>query len=303
MKAGRVVLATLALILLLQGAACAGAAIGGNKAVMVGGPYEVEKVTNLAYYDGADADPVRHRLDVYYPKGQKDYPVLFFVHGGAWRFGNKDMYAALGNTFAKNGVGVVITNYRLSPKVQHPGHIEDVARAFAWAHKNVGTYGGRSDQLFVCGHSAGGHLVALLATDESYLKAHGLSLKDIKGAIPMSGVYVVSPLLQEAFGKDTAVHKKASPQTHVQGNHPPALIIYADKDYLTIDTMSEQFCKKLKDNKCQAATLKVADRTHITIIVSFAANEGDPATQAVLQFIATHGSLKLREKDGKKAGG
>jgi acetyl esterase/lipase len=295
MKTGRVVLAVLALTLLAQATACAG---GGNKGVMVGGPFEVEKVTDIAYHDGADADKVRHKLDVYYPKGQKDYPVLFFVHGGAWRFGSKDMYGKLGEVFAKNGIGVVITNYRLSPKVMHPGHIEDVARAFAWAHKNVGKYGGRADQLFVCGHSAGGHLVALLATDASYLKAHGLAPKDIKGAIPMSGVYIISSVLQNAFGKDAEVHKQASPLTHVKADHPPTLVIYADRDYATIDLMSEQFGKKLKECKCQADVLKIEKRDHISIIVNMV-NESDVTTQAVLQFVAAHSGLKLRAKDNK----
>jgi acetyl esterase/lipase len=294
MSAGRVAAAAVGLTLLVQATACA----GGTKAVLVGGPFAVEKVTDIAYYDGPDADTVRHKLDVYYPKGQKDFPVVMFVHGGAWRFGTKDWYGKLGEVLAQNGVGTVITNYRLSPKVMHPGHIDDVARAFAWTHKNVGKYGGRADQLFVCGHSAGGHLVALLSTDERYLKAHGLSLADIKGMIPMSGVYTVSAVLQNAFGKDAAVHKQASPLTHVQAKHPPALIIYADKDYLTIDLMSEQFCKKLKECKCDAATLKVANRDHINIIVNMA-NETDVTMQAVLQFIAAHSGLKLREKNGK----
>src|SRR5437773_2522251 len=70
------------------------------------------------------------------------------------------------------------------------GNIEDVARAFAWTHKNISSYGGRADQIYVTGQSAGGHLAALLATNERYLKAEKLSLKDIKGVMPMSGVYV-----------------------------------------------------------------------------------------------------------------
>ena len=138
MRLGLVGLAALGLGLLGQTTASAG---GNGKGTLVGGPFEVEKVGNVAYYEGSDADPVRHKLDFYYPKGPKDYPVLFFVHGGAWRSGSKELYGGLGKVFAKNGIGVVVINYRLSPKVQHPAHVEDVARAFAWTHKNVGKYG------------------------------------------------------------------------------------------------------------------------------------------------------------------
>ena len=157
--------------------------------------FEVESVKDVAYYDSDGADPVKHKLDLYLPKGLKDYPVLFFVHGGAWVSGDKKMYAPIGRVLASHGIGAVVTNYRLSPRVKHPAHIEDVARAFAWTHGHIGGHGGRADQIFCCGHSAGGHLVALLATDESYLKAEKLTLAHIKGVIPMSGVYQIPPLL------------------------------------------------------------------------------------------------------------
>ena len=101
------------------------------------------------------------------------------------------------------GIGAAVISYRLTPTVQHPGHIKDVARAFVWLHENIKKYGGRPDELFVCGHSAGGHLVALLATDESYLKAEGLALSDIKGVMPISGVYVIPDnFFNAVFGKE-----------------------------------------------------------------------------------------------------
>ena len=56
----------------------------------------VEVIKDVAYYDGKDADPVRHKLDLYLPKGKKDFPVLMFVHGGTWKSGKKDPYAPLG---------------------------------------------------------------------------------------------------------------------------------------------------------------------------------------------------------------
>src|SRR5690242_10684283 len=77
------------------------------EAVMTGGDFPVEVHKDLAYYDGPDADPVKHKLDLFLPKGHKDYPVLFFVHGGSWRSGDKRLYGRLGETFARNGVGAV----------------------------------------------------------------------------------------------------------------------------------------------------------------------------------------------------
>jgi acetyl esterase/lipase len=260
------------------------------------GNFEVEVVKDIAYYEGKDADPVRHKLDLYLPKGQKNFPVMMFVHGGTWKSGNKNLYEPLGKLYAKNGVGVVIINYRLSPKVKHPAHIEDVARAFAWTHKNIAKYGGDPDNLFVCGHSAGGHLVSLLSTNETYLKAEKLALANIKGTIPLSGVFIVVPnaLFKDIFTDDKDTVKSASPIEHVGGKHPPCLMLYADNELPTLNLMAEQMCKKLKECQCEASTLKIAGRTHISIITSMT-KEADPANQAILEFLAKHGGLKLKE--------
>src|SRR5262245_12309842 len=118
--------------------------------------FEVESVKNLAYRSDKDADPIKHKLDLYVPKGVKGFPILFFVHGGAWKSGNKEIYTRLGEGFAGDGIGTVVINYRLSPKVQHPAHIEDVASAHAWVCANIEKYGGRKERLLACGHSAGG---------------------------------------------------------------------------------------------------------------------------------------------------
>jgi acetyl esterase/lipase len=155
-------------------------------------PCEVEQVRNVVYYSGPGADDRRHRLDLFVPRGRPGFPVVVLVHGGAWMFGDKSccgLYSAVGEFLASQGVGAVLPNYRLSPGVKHPEHVEDVARAVAWTKRHVGDHGGDPDRLFLAGHSAGGHLVALLATDETFLKAEGLRAADIKGVIALSGVY------------------------------------------------------------------------------------------------------------------
>jgi acetyl esterase/lipase len=247
---------------------------------------EVEVVKDIAYNDAKDADPDKQKLDLYLPKGQKDFPVIFFVHGGTWKWGDRKQYLKLGEAFAEHGIGTVIISYRLSPKVQHPAHIQDVARAFAWTCSNIGKHGGSPDKIICCGHSAGGHLVSLLATDESYLKAEKRSFADIKGVVSMSGVYTIVPagLLASAFGKDAEVCKKASPIYNVGDKHPPFLLVYAETDYLTLDWMAQKMCQALKDHKCEASLLKMADRDHISIIKKMI-EAGDPTQQAVLDFV------------------
>src|SRR5262245_64343164 len=105
---------------------------GDAPQVKVGGDFAVDAIPDVAYYSGPDAAATKHKLDLFLPKGHKDYPVLFFVHGGAWTSGDRKLYGPFGRLLAKNGIGAVIISYRLTPQVQHPGHIEDVARAFTW---------------------------------------------------------------------------------------------------------------------------------------------------------------------------
>jgi acetyl esterase/lipase len=152
----------------------------------------VQKLRGIDYGGEPNADPLRHRLDLFLPKNVKNYPVVVLVHGGAWMMGDNrccGRYSSVGESLASRGIGAVMPNYRLSPGVKHPEHIKDVARAVAWTRAHIGEYGGDTKRLFLAGHSAGGHLVSLLATDESYLKAEGLSAADFKGVISISGVY------------------------------------------------------------------------------------------------------------------
>src|SRR5215469_7132381 len=68
---------------------------------------------DIPYYAGKDANPERNKLDLYLPKGRNDFPVLFWIHGGALRKGDRKDTQPLGETFAKKGIGFVTTGYRL----------------------------------------------------------------------------------------------------------------------------------------------------------------------------------------------
>jgi dipeptidyl aminopeptidase/acylaminoacyl peptidase len=270
---------------------CVLAALGiGVPAARADEPAKYEKHADLAYRTDRDADKERHKLDVYTPKGKKDFPVVLFVHGGSWKSGTKNLYAPLGRSLAADGIGCVVINYRLSPAVQHPAHIEDVAKAFAWTAENIGKYGGTKDKLFVCGHSAGGHLVSLLATDPQYLKAEKHTPAEIKGVAAFSGVYQIvagEKVFESPFGKDETVCKAASPLTHVAGKHPPFLLAYADSDFPHLDKMAENMHAALQKAECSTDLVKCKDRNHITIIVQFV-NSTDPLNKSFRAFVEKH---------------
>ncbi|MBI1830359.1 MAG: alpha/beta hydrolase [Planctomycetes bacterium] len=164
--------------------------------------YEVVHVRDISYHGGTDHDRLRHRLDLFAPKDQKNCPVIVLVHGGAWLVGDNrccGLYTSVGEYLASQGFVVVMPNYRLSPAVKHPEHVRDVARAFAWTQRHVGEFGGRGDRISLVGHSAGGHLVALLASDEKYLNEQGCRQTDIRKVVAISGVLRIPDGSPEIF--------------------------------------------------------------------------------------------------------
>jgi acetyl esterase/lipase len=157
---------------------------------------EIERINDVPYTCNADPNDRDHQLDLFLPKGVKGYPVAVFVHGGTWVMGDNrccGLHSSIGEFLARHGIGAILPNYRLSPGVKHPEHVKDVAAAVAWTRDHIGEFGGDVNHLFLVGHSAGGHLVSLLTTDEQYLKAEGMHTSDIKGVVSISGVYDIPP--------------------------------------------------------------------------------------------------------------
>lgn len=248
---------------------------------------EVEVTSDVAYRTDKDAHKTRHKLDVYVPKGKKDFPVLFFVHGGAWVLGDKMTFRDPAKQLAAHGIGVVCPNYRLTPDVQHPKHVEDVAKAFAWTLDNVGKYGGDAKKVVIGGHSAGGHLTALLASNEEYLKAEKKALTDIRGVVGVSGVYTIDhrvSLFHKAFSDDEKACKSASPLEHAVAGRPPMLLAYGDSDIPGLPAGAEAFAKALTKAKSEATAKEFKGRSHITIM-SDMRKADDPLFLAAKEFI------------------
>jgi acetyl esterase/lipase len=243
---------------------------------------EVEVQAGISYTDGAPADADKHKLDLYFPRDRKNFPVLVFVHGGSWRSGDRSLYKALGDRFARAGIGVAIPSYRLMPQNPHPAQIEDVAAAFAWVHANIAQRGGDASRIYLSGHSAGAHLAALLALDEKYLKKFDLARTAIRSVIAMSGVYNVDQL--DTFlvaGGDQGNRHDASPQAHAHSGAPPFLISYCQWDYFGLPKQARDFALALKRNFVSARLLYVPGESHISELISLVQDQG-PLVDAIL---------------------
>ncbi|MFZ5831389.1 MAG: alpha/beta hydrolase fold domain-containing protein [Planctomycetota bacterium] len=248
--------------------AAAPAAAEGIKAV----PLKTSR--DLRYKEDAGVEVARQSLDIYAPENAKDLPVMVYVHGGGWRKGDKQAVAEKPTFFAGRGFVFVSINYRLLPKGQHPANVEDVAAALAWLHDHVAEYGGDPTRMFLMGHSAGAHLVALVGTDDRRLKAFGKDLSILKGVIPNdTQAYDVPRVVRDGggtfypqvFGKDTEVWRDASPLTHVAKGKsiPPFLIIHNMVDSgESRAAQAKAFAEALESAGSRATVVAVPDRTH-----------------------------------------
>jgi acetyl esterase/lipase len=313
------------LVGILSAAAIAQGAPRAAAALLPPEKAQVRVFRDFTYYDVRDdPDAARHRLDVYRPTGKGPYPVLLLVHGGGWVAGGKDDvfglygYGTVARSLAERGLVVVLPNYRLSPAIRHPEHIKDVARAFAWAYRHGGEYRGDPEQLFVSGHSAGGHLAALLAADQTYLGQVGRAGKDIRGVIGISGVYRVGAFDRKlclsgprgalrlnldvrpsavVFGDDPEVVRRASPLNHVRPGLPPFLILSAGWDYPPLRRMAKEFAAALEKNGCDVRAKEIPRRTHETLLFDIPRLSADRATAgAIVEFIDRQRSKSARKR-------
>ncbi len=246
----------------------------------------VEARKGITYSDDPADDEAKHKLDLYRPKDVNAAPVFLFMHGGAWRFGDRALYPPLGHRFAKEGILTVIPSYRLAPRNPWPAQIEDAAAAFAWMMTHVTEYGGDTNRIFIGGHSAGGHLTALLTLNPRYLLRHGLSPGVIRGVIDLSGVYNldIGDAQAVVFGKDRSVRREASPLFFVKALATTFFVSYCEWDYPTLPSQARVFHAALRQAGVSSELFFTPRESHISEIIAMT-HDDDPTGQAVVKFI------------------
>ncbi len=252
--------------------------------------YTVRVVRDVPYLQGTNYADGKDRLDLYLPEGRRNAPVIVWYYGNQLMGGDKSEDAFVGRRFASAGFVTAVVNYRLSPDVSHPAHVRDAAASFAWVKRHIAEYGGDADRVFASGYSAGGYLVALLATDARYLAAHKLSPRDIRGAVPVSAFYwverrgVAPDRDPSVWGTDRTVWVDASPAHHLRATAPPMLILYADRDEDWRREQNVEVAAAMKAAGHASVELKmIDDRNHATIL-SRIGSDGDQTTEQIIRF-------------------
>ncbi len=257
---------------------------------------------DIPYVDSANE---RQKLDVYSPKGARNLPVVFWIHGGGWETGDKASVQIKPQAFMDKGFVFVSTNYRLLPDVDMATLIRDVAKSIHWVHEHIAEHGGDPNRLLVMGHSAGAQLAALTCIDDRYLKAEGLSLAIIKGCVPVDGdTYDIPAIItteeirrqvhempppkfghREKFGNDPAKHRDFSAVTHVAKDKgiPPFLLLYVAEHPYT-GAQAQRLGNVLKEANVPVTLFGSKDTTHNKINADLGLAD-DPATKALFEFV------------------
>jgi acetyl esterase/lipase len=263
-----------------------------NAAIAGAQSYAVRVIRDLPYLQGANYLGGKDTLDLYLPEGRRNAPVIVWYFGNQLMGGDKSEDEFVGRRFASAGFITAVVNYRLSPEVSHPAHVQDAAASFAWVKRHVAEYGGDPDRVFASGYSAGGYLVALLATDARYLAAHKLSPRDIRGVVPVSAFYwverrgVAPDRDMSVWGSDRAVWVDASPAHHLHANTPPMLILYADRDEDWRREQNVEVGAAMKAaGQVHVEIAMISNRTHATIR-SRIGSEGDDTTEQIIRFVS-----------------
>lgn len=138
------------------------------------------------------------RLDLFPSRGD-DTPLLVFIHGGYWRALDKSDFSFLAPAWVDSGVSLAVVNYDLCPKVSVEEIVRQMLRASRWLWLHAEDHGMDQDRLYVSGHSAGGHLTAMMMA-AMFPVFDGRLPKDLfKGGLAVSGLYDLRPLLHVDF--------------------------------------------------------------------------------------------------------
>lgn len=207
---------------------------------------------DLEYVPGGQE---RHRLDLYLPPAQGPRPVILWVHGGAWRSGDKENPRGL-VPLLKAGFAVASINYRLSQHAIFPAQIQDCKAAVRWLRAHADRYGLDTERFGAWGASAGGHLVALMGTADvrAFEVGHHLDQSSrVQAVCVWFGPTDFSKMDEQAGERGPLRHndpqspesrllggpvpqhldrvRQANPITYVTAQTPPMLIMHGDQDF------------------------------------------------------------------------
>ena len=198
-------------------------------------------------YDSGERD----RLDLF-RCGQKDAPLFVFIHGGYWQRGDKSIYSYLTAPFLDNGVDVAMIGYELCPATDMDTMVSKMRKALTWLWHNAASHGANGQRINLSGHSAGGHLTAMMLATKFDQAGKDLPADLIKTGNPISGLYQLDPLRKTTIGKalrlDDEASKRNSPYFLKPATDAPVLVTLGDGETSEFHWQTDTFVERWRSH-------------------------------------------------------
>jgi arylformamidase len=212
------------------------------------------------------------RLD-FFPTKRSNAPLLIFIHGGWWRSLDKSDFSFIVPGYAQAGFNVALTNYTLAPGATIRDITLQQLRAVAWLYRNAGNYDFDRERIVVAGHSAGGHLAAMMMAARWNELASDLPADLVKGGILMSGLYDLEPVRHADFvNVDLKLREEdvphLSPGLMPQGRPTPFITAAGGLESEEFHRQNALIGQRWKAT--HVADIALPDRNHLTICDAFA---------------------------------
>lgn len=226
----------------------------------------------------------RNRLDIF-PSNEVNSPVHVFFHGGYWQAGDKEIYHFIAESFCKHNITTVLVTYPLAPQVSMDEIIASCRQAMAWLYCHVAEYTGAPNKIHVSGHSAGGHIVAMLMATKWQELAEDLPGDLIKGGCASSGLYNLLPIqlsyVNDLIGMDEAMARRNSPVYLSPGSNAPLIVTVGEAESDEYHAQSQDLVDAWSEKELSIIHLSVPDANHFSILEHLAI-EGGSINQAIL---------------------
>ncbi len=218
------------------------------------------------------------KLDIFIPANAREERVDIFFHGGYWRMLDKADFSYVANGLVPHGVVTVIANYGLIPSVSMDELVTQCRRAVRWTFDNIGQFGGSPDRVSISGHSAGGHLVAMMMAADWR--------QNFVGACAISGIYDLEPIrlsfLNRTLGLDPQTAARNSPILLQSRQRCELLVCVGDREGDEYLRQSSEFARAWGVQGVPTRLGVETDHDHFTIREVL----GDPDSDLVQQMLA-----------------
>jgi arylformamidase len=237
--------------------------------------------------DVSYGDSVHETLDVFLPERPRG-PVHLFFHGGYWHSLSSKEFAFAAPVYLDAGAIWIAIDYALCPVVTMTELVRQCRAATAFAWSQARAWGGDPGRLFVAGHSAGGHITALLLATEWRHFTVGLPRDLVKGGVAISGLYDLEPIrlsyVNHKLRMDAAEAHALSPIQHVPSRANPLAVAVGGDESTEFHRQQADFAARWRARRRPLSVVDLPGLNHFSVLDDYARPEGALAQAALAQM-------------------